>query len=125
MHDFWEAITTLMSSWHQGKVFVEHAVTIQHDALHMMAGLLIWLAICRFSGGTVLRLRPFLWTFAIASWNEAVDLWTEIWPELGRQFGEGFKDLVLTIAGPLIVIAAVRLWPELFRPTSEQGHAGL
>ena len=110
----WQAISTAMTSWHEGKVFIEHAVAIDHDALHIIAGLLIWLAICRGSSATLLRWKPFLWTFAIASWNEAVDLWVDIWPEPGRQFGEGFKDLMLTVIGPAIVIAGARLWPSIF-----------
>lgn len=121
MRELWAAITTLMTSWHEAKLFIEHAVTIQHDALHMIAGLILWLVICRLSGRPVLNWPPFLWTFAAAAWNEAVDLWTEIWPEPGRQFGEGVKDLVLTLAGPLIVMAAVRLWPRLFQAPTRRG----
>jgi hypothetical protein len=59
--------------------------------------------------------RPWLWTFALIFWNEAVDLWTEVWPDPGQQYGEGLKDLALTMFVPTLLLAAVRLRPDLFR----------
>jgi hypothetical protein len=107
-----------MTSWHQGKLFIEHALTISHDTLHIIAGLLLWVAL-----GLVLRrplpsLRPWLWLFALILWNEAVDLWVERWPDAGQQYGEGAKDLLLTMAVPTILMLVARARPDLFRQSA-------
>ena len=110
----WSAVTGAMSSWYQGKLFIEHATTIQHDALHLMTGAIAWLVF-----GTVLRrplasLRPWLWVLALILWNEAVDLWMERWPDAGMQYGEGAKDILTTMFVPTLFILAMRFAPGLF-----------
>jgi hypothetical protein len=110
-----------MSSWHQLKLFAEHAITIDHDALHVILGLVIWLVLCLVLRRTITETRPLLWTFAIAFWNEAVDLWTELWPDAGMQFGEGAKDLILTIFVPAVVMVFARFAPRLFDVARKPG----
>lgn len=118
LHDFWRVLIGAMTSWHQGKLFIEHVLTISHDTLHIIAGLLLWIAL-----GLVLRrplpsLRPWLWLFALILWNEAVDLWVERWPDAGQQYGEGAKDLLLTMAVPTILMLVARARPDLFRQSA-------
>jgi hypothetical protein len=115
LHDLWQTVVGAMTSWHQGKLFVEHSLTINHDSLHMLVGVLLWIA-----AGVMLRRpltsrTPWLWLFAIILWNETVDLWVERWPDPGQQYGEGAKDLLLTMAVPTIVMFAARWRPDLFR----------
>ena len=115
LHDLWQTVVGAMTSWHQGKLFVEHSLTINHDSLHMLVGVLLWIA-----AGVMLRRpltsrTPSLWLFAIILWNETVDLWVERWPDPGQQYGEGAKDLLLTMAVPTIVMFAARWRPDLFR----------
>jgi hypothetical protein len=119
-HDLWQALTSAMSSWYQGKLFIEHSLTISPDSLHIIVGVLLWIAL-----GLVLRRpltswQPWLWLFAAILWNEAVDLWVERWPDPGMQYGEGAKDLLLTLAVPTIVMWAVRTRPDLFRAGSRR-----
>jgi hypothetical protein len=38
-----------------------------------------------------------------------------VWPDPGQQYGEGLKDLALTMFVPTLLLAAVRLRPDLFR----------
>jgi len=111
----WHALSAAMSSWHQGKLFIEHALTIDHDALHVIVGVLFWLVL-----GLVLRRpltsrMPWLWLLAVILWNEAVDLWVERWPDPGQQYGEGAKDLLLTMLLPTLLAIAARTRPDLFR----------
>ncbi|MCL6729341.1 hypothetical protein [Sphingomonas hankyongi] len=120
LRQLWSALTSAMSSWHQAKLFVEHSTTISHDALHVVVGVVALLIL-----GLVLRRpigawRPWLWLFALALWNETVDLWVERWPDPGMQYGEGAKDLLLTMFLPTTLLVALRLRPELFRPGSAQ-----
>ena len=114
-HDFWRALIGAMTSWHQGKLFIEHALTISHDTLHIIAGLLLWMALGLVLRRTLPSWRPWLWLLALILWNEAVDLWVEQWPDAGQQYGEGAKDLLLTMVVPTIVMLVARARPDLFR----------
>jgi hypothetical protein len=115
LHELWTIITDAMIAWHQAKLFVEHAVTISHDTLHVILGFLIWLALALFMRRPITSWYPWLWSFAIIAWNETVDLWTEQWPDPGQQYGEGFKDLMLTMLVPTVIMLAARARPDLFR----------
>ena len=114
LRDLWRSLSAVMNSWHQAKLFLEHALTISHDTLHLIAGLAIWLLAGLMSRRPLTTWRPWLYLLALILWNEAVDLWIERWPDAGQQYGEGFKDVVLTMAVPSVVMLAARLRPELF-----------
>lgn len=108
-----------MESWHEGKLFIEHALTINHDTLHMIFGVVIWLGLCLLLRRTIASLYPWLWLFALIFWNETVDLWNEQWPHPGQQYGEGAKDILVTMALPTLLMLAARFVPRLFvRPRS-------
>jgi hypothetical protein len=115
LHDIWVGVRDAMVSWHQGKLFVEHVVTINHDALHIIVGTLVWLLFAMLLRRPITSWYPWLWTLAVIMWNEAVDLWTEHWPEPGQQYGEGAKDLLLTMLIPTILALSVRFVPGLIR----------
>ena len=115
LHDGWIVLTGAMMSWHQGKLFIEHLVTIDHDALHMMVGMLLWVVLAMLMRRPITSWYPWLWTFAFILWNETVDLWTETWPDAGQQYGEGAKDVVMTMFVPTVLMIAARTRPDLFR----------
>jgi hypothetical protein len=114
LHDLWGTITSAMSSWHQGKLFVEHAVAISHDALHVMVGVLLWLVLGVPTRRALSSWYPWLWLLAFILWNETVDLWVERWPDPGQQYGEGAKDVLLTMILPTVLMFAVRFRPAMF-----------
>ena len=114
MDGLWASITAVMTSWHQGKLFIEHAVTVSHDSLHVIVGTLLWLALAFLLRRPLSSWFPWLWLFAFTLWNETVDLWIERWPDPGQQYGEGAKDVLLTMFLPTILMFAVRLCPQLF-----------
>jgi hypothetical protein len=118
LHDAWGVLTGAMASWHQGKLFIEHLVTLDHDALHMMVGMLLWLVLAMVLRRPITSWYPWLWTFAVILWNETVDLWVEVWPDPGHQYGEGVKDLVMTMFVPTVLMIAARARPDLFRVVS-------
>jgi hypothetical protein len=114
MRGVWDTITSAMTSWHEGKLFVEHTIAINHDALHVIVGVLLWVAL-----GFVLRRPlsswfPWAWLLAFILWNETVDLWVEQWPDPGQQYGEGAKDVLLTMFLPTVLLLVVRVRPALF-----------
>jgi hypothetical protein len=104
-----------MTSWHQSKLFIEHAVPISHDSLHVIVGVLVWLLAALVTRRPVTSRVPWLWALAFILWNETVDLWTERWPDAGMQYRDGIKDVVLTMLLPALLMFAARLRPELFR----------
>ena len=104
-----------MSGWHQGKLFIEHAVTIDHDALHIIGGGFIWMAIAALLRRPLSSRWPWLWLLAVIAWNETVDLSTEKWPNPGQQYGKGAKDLFMTMLLTTVFALAIRFAPGLFR----------
>ena len=104
-----------MSSWHEGKVFIEHTLRIEHGTLHVIVGMLLWLIFALLFRRPLTAWLPWLLVFGVIVWNETVDLWFEIWPDPGRQYGEGFKDILLTMVVPTVLMLAARYRPDLFR----------
>jgi hypothetical protein len=115
LRHLWSMVVYAMVSWHQGKLFIEHAVAISHDTLHVIIGVLLWLVFALLVRRPLSSWLPWSWLFAVILWNETVDLWMEQWPDPGQQYGEGEKDLFLTMIEPTVLMFAVRLRPDLFR----------
>lgn len=120
MHKLWNAVVLAMTSWHEGKLFVEHTIAINHDALHIIIGVLVWLGIALVMRRPVSTKFPWLWLLALILWNETVDLWTEQWPDAGMQYGEGAKDVLLTMFVPTVLMFAARLRPALFAASASR-----
>ena len=114
MTRLWDTIYAAMSGWHQGKLFIEHGLSVEHDALHVLAGVFAWVVLAIGLRRPLTSWRPFAWLFALILWNEAVDLWVERWPDAGMQYGEGAKDLILTMLLPTLLMFAIRWRPRLF-----------
>jgi hypothetical protein len=78
---------------------------------------LAWLTFALLLRRPITSWLPFLWCVALILWNETVDLWVEQWPEPGMQYGEGAKDVIVTILLPAVLMISARLRPDLFRAT--------
>ena len=110
----WDQIERGMLSWHELKIFIEHASIVSSDALHILVGVGIWVI-----AGLVLRRSldswlPLLVVLAAIIYNEGVDLWVERWPDAGMQYGESAKDFLLTMTVPVVLLIMIRLAPSLF-----------
>ena len=114
MDSLLDALHGSASSWHESKLFIEHLIAICHDTLHLLVGLLVWLLLAVLSRRSIRDWLPLLGTVAIASLNEAVDLWFDQWPSVGQQLGEGARDILATVAVPMLLFAAARIHPSLF-----------
>ena len=101
-----------MTLWYQFKLFIEHATGVSMDALHVIVGVALQLVIARVIKAPLNDLRPWLCVFILLLVNEASDLWAEQWPEPAMQFGEGFKDIILTMLLPTLLLVFARLRPE-------------
>ena len=109
--------------WYQFKLFVERASGISMDALHMIAGLAIFLVAAAIARRSIASPLPLLVLLFLEVANEFYDLNVERWPDLGMQLGEGAKDLVLTMALPAVLWVAARRWPQLFNPNGSDAGA--
>ena len=114
LHDLWDFITGGMMSWYEAKMFIEHASLFSSDAIHVIVGFLVWIALAVLLRRRVTDWQPLLGLAVLLILNEATDLWVERWPDPAMQFGEAAKDVLLTLALPVLLMIVVRLRPQLF-----------
>ena len=114
-HSLWQWLGQAMASWYQAKLFIEHSLAISHDSLHILVGVMLWLALALLVRRPLTSWWPWGGLFVAILWNEGVDLWVERWPDPGQQYGEGAKDLILTMFVPTLMMIAARTRPDLFR----------
>ena len=103
-----------MSPWYQFKLLVEHASGISMDALHILAGVGLQLSFAALFRVPLNSWRPWLFVLLLLLANEAGDLWVEQWPEPAMQYGEGLKDIFLTMVIPTILMTLAHYCPRLF-----------
>ena len=89
-----------MKAWYEAKTFIEHAIFFSSDALHVLVGTVVWVAIAMIWRRPLSNWRPWFALLGLLILNEAVDLWVERWPDLAMQYGESAKDLLLTMVLP-------------------------
>ena len=104
--------------WYQLKLFAQHASGISMDALHVIVGVVVQLALALLFKSSVARPMPLLTVLALALVNEANDLRVEIWPDPGMQYGEGVKDVVVTMLLPLLIFLVARRRPAVLAQRS-------
>ena len=105
-------------TWFEAKMFLEHSVSVSPDALHVIAGAIIFLVCARLFRCSISSWRVWGALLFLNFFNEFVDLWAERWPDPARQYGQGMKDLVLTMSVPTILVLVARFAPTLLAPTS-------
>lgn len=105
--------------WYQIKLFIEHASGISMDAWHILLGFVLFLLAAFFLKRSVAHPLPWVVVLLLELGNEAYDLHVELWPDPGSQLGEGFKDIVLTMALPSLVLVIARLRPGLLRANED------
>lgn len=115
-----DLIDSAMRSWHEAKLAIETAGGISNEALHIILGLSLWLAVTSLTGRRLGAFSPIVLVVAVAVWNEVVDLAVERWPDRNLQYQEGTKDLILTILPPLLIIFAFRVSRALIKAFSSE-----
>ena len=106
----------LGQGWFTAKIVVEHAFGFSHDALHVLVGVGLQLALAWLMRGSVGQVMPWLGVLALELLNEWSDLSFEIWSDHAMQWGESAKDVLLTMALPSILLIVSRRWPDLLGP---------
>lgn len=111
-----------MSFWYQFKLLVEHASGISMDALHVLAGIGLQLSFSLLFRIPLSRWRSWLFVLLLLLANEAGDLWVEQWPEPAMQYGEGLKDIVVTMLVPTALTLLARRKPSIFATGTRSGQ---
>jgi hypothetical protein len=106
--------------WYQLKLFIEHASGIEMGSLHVIAGVLIQVATALLLRISVQRWTPWLILLALELLNEFSDLHLDQWPDSGSQYGEGAKDVLVTMFLPTLLMLTSRLKPALFGDRKRQ-----
>ena len=101
--------------WYQFKLFLQHSVGFSMDALHVIAGVVIQLALAALLRSSVSRPLPLILVFLLEILNEWNDLRVERWPARGMQYGEGAKDVLLTMVLPALIFLVARYRSKLLR----------
>jgi hypothetical protein len=103
-----------MTSWYQFKLLLQHASGFSMDSLHVALGPLLLLLFAWLLGSSVARWTPWLLVLALEVLNELHDLSVERWRDPGQQYGEGLKDILLTMVVPTTMLWLARHRPWLF-----------
>lgn len=102
-------------SWYEIKTFLEHSSGFSMDALHVVAGVCIQLIIAAAFRTGVRSPIPWLVVLGLELANEWNDLHVETWPDRPMQYGEGMKDIILTMLLPTIILLVARYRSEVLR----------
>lgn len=102
--------------WHQAKEWLEHALGLNMDALHVYVGLAILLLAALVLRRPLRSPLPWLVLLLLELGNEYYDWTYEIWPGAERQIqlAEGVRDVWNTMAVPTLLLIASRWFPGLF-----------
>lgn len=105
---------SLLLSWHEAKLFIEHFLAFSPDALHVIASVFVLLFAGLIVRKPVVSWWPWIIVFLATLLNEFVDLWIEQWPSLAMQYGESAKDVALTMLLPTVLLVSGRKLPRLY-----------
>lgn len=108
-----------MSVWYDAKLLLEHASGVSMDALHVLVGVAAQLIFAIIFRTPLASWRPWLFVLTLLLLNEFSDLWVEQWPQPAMQYGEGLKDIGLTMVLPTLIMVLARRKPEVFQRCSE------
>lgn len=107
-------IGALGVDWADFKVFARHASGIDHDAMHVIVGVVAQLLLVVLLRSSLARFWPWALVLLAELINEWNDLRVDKWPEVAMQWGEVTKDIGLTMLLPTILLAFARSRPDLF-----------
>ncbi len=107
-------IDYLGREWFNAKTFAEHMIGFSHDALHVVAGVCLQFLLAALLRVSVRSFWPWSIVLALEVANEWADLHGEVWPDRSMQWGEGAKDILLTMGLPTLILIVARFRPQVF-----------
>ncbi|MBV9929833.1 MAG: hypothetical protein JO013_02680 [Alphaproteobacteria bacterium] len=102
--------------WHQLKEWLEHAIGLNMDALHVYFGVAILVLAALILRRPLRSPIPWLVLLALELANEYYDWTYEVWPGPDRaiQAAEGLRDIWNTMALPTFLLVVSRWFPGLY-----------
>lgn len=100
---------------YRAKSFLEASIAFHDDALHVGGGVLVQLVAAAVLRRSLASWWPWLVVLGLELLNEINDFAIETWPDFDRprQWGEGAKDVLLTLFLPTLLLIVARRWPRL------------
>jgi len=92
-----------MLTFQQAKVAIETFTHLQTDALHIYVGLAIFVGSYFWFGRGLRDWRPLVIVAVVAVSGEALDLRQQLKFSLPLAYGESVKDILNTVAVPVII----------------------
>ena len=86
--------------WRTTKDLIELGSPLSNDVLHVIAGLVIFIAVAMLAKGDRRWLTAWLAVLTATLLNELVDIATERWPNITDQYLEAAHDFCATLAFP-------------------------
>ena len=111
-----QSATAILVDWYSAKTFFERSLSFSTDSLHVIAGVMLQVAVALLVRRPLTTWLPWLCVLGLLAVNEAADLSAERWPLLAEQLGESAKDLLLTMLLPSLLMLALRWSPSLAQP---------
>jgi hypothetical protein len=103
------------SAWWAGvKLYIETNFGSYNNLFHVILGPIVQILAALVLRKSVQQFHPWLVVLALELLNEAHDLVSEVWPTRYMQYGEGLKDIILTMLIPTIILLATRNFPHRF-----------
>lgn len=112
--DYPQWMQDVSDHWGQAKFFFESVLGIDNDLSHVIAGPVVQFLAALILRQSVQRMAPWLVVLALELFNEWHDLVSETWPVRSMQYGEGLKDIILTMTIPTLVLLLTRNYPHWF-----------
>ncbi|HEX4848243.1 MAG TPA: hypothetical protein VFV30_08865 [Novosphingobium sp.] len=100
--------------WAWFKDALERALGVSSDALHVIVGVTLQLALVALLRTTLARIAPWALVLALTLLNEWNDFRVERWGDTALQWGEAAKDVGLTMLLPTVLLLLARWRPGLF-----------
>lgn len=120
-HTFYVLFSGMAVAWEERKLFLEHSINFNSDALHTIGGVIVLLAAAAILRKPVSAALPWLIVLAATLGNELVDLSVQQWPHPGMQYGESVKDFLLSMCLPTLILVTARIAPWLYSPVKTAG----
>jgi hypothetical protein len=114
--------------WHHVKEWLEHAIGLNMDALHVYAGVFLQIGAALVLRKSLKSPWPWLVVAGAEFLNEVYDYTYEVWPDRDIQFAEGLRDMWNTMVLPTLLLVLARYASPLIvgrdAPAPSAGDAG-
>jgi hypothetical protein len=100
------------------KLFIDRSLGFSQDAIDVVAGVAVLFAAALVLRKPVSSIWPLLIVLLLASLNASSDWWMGQGPRPDPHFRQAARDLLVTMAVPMLLMLSARWAPWLYRPPS-------